>query len=620
MLALSALLLAAIALELLTPQVIRFFLDTAQSGGPQTALLGAAGLFIAIALLQRGAAVGGNYLAKLIGWAATNALRADLARHVLQLDLAFHKQHTPGELIERIDGDVTALANFFSAFVVQVAGNGLLVVGILLLLFRENPLVGAGLTVYTIATLLVLRAIQPLAVARWTRERAVSAELYGFIEERISGAEEIRAAGAEAHTLRRLYGLLRRSLEAFRASIMADTLIYNVTSLLSVIGYTAGLALGALLYLRGEATLGAAYLIVAYVGMLAGPLQRIRAELQDLQQATASLNRIHELLQMQPRTGEIADRDARGISRSGLEALAGLLGLHKQPAKASSSDDDALPDGADIRETLPRGPLSVAFADVSFAYRDEAPPAGEHETDEPAAGPPIILQEINFRVAPGRVLGVLGRTGSGKTTLTRLLVRFYDPDAGVISVGGADLHTVPLRELRCRVTLVTQDVQLFRATLRDNLTFFDPAVGDDQIERALRELGLWDWARSLPQGLDTPLAAGGDGAAGISAGEAQLVAFARAFLKDPGLVILDEASSRLDPATEARLEGAIDRLFRNRTGIVIAHRLRTVQRADDILILEADRVVEYGPRERLAADPASRFSHLLRTGLEEALA
>jgi len=591
MLALSALLLAAIALELLNPQVIRFFLDTAQSGGPQTALLGAASLFIAIALVQRTVTVGSNYLAKTVGWAATNALRTDLARHVLRLDMPFHKQHTPGELIERIDGDVTALANFFSAFVVQVAGNSLLVAGILLLLFRENPLVGAGLTVYTAATLLALRAIQPLAVARWTRERAVSAELYGFIEERISGAEEIRAAGAEAHTLRRLYGLLRRSLEAFRASIMADTLIYNVTSLLSVIGYTAGLALGVLLYLRGEATLGAAYLIVAYVGMLAGPLQRIRAELQDLQQATASLNRIRELLQMQPRARESAGPDAIGTLQA---------------------------------DVLPRGPLSVAFAGVSFAYRDEAPRAGESETAEPAAGPPIILQEINFRVAPGRVLGVLGRTGSGKTTLTRLLVRFYDPDAGVISVGGADLHTVPLRELRRRVTLVTQDVQLFQATLRDNLTFFDPTIGDDQIEWALRELGLWDWALALPRGLDTILAAGGGMAAGVSAGEAQLIAFARAFLKDPGLVILDEASSRLDPATETRLEGAIDRLFADRTGIVIAHRLRTVQRADDILILEAGRVVEYGPRARLAADPdagaSSRFSSLLRTGLEEALA
>ncbi|MEJ5200448.1 MAG: ATP-binding cassette domain-containing protein, partial [Anaerolineae bacterium] len=194
--------------------------------------------------------------------------------------------------------------------------------------------------------------------------------------------------------------------------------------------------------------------------------------------------------------------------------------------------------------------------------------------------------------------------------------RFYDPDAGAIFLGGADLRTIPLNELRQRVTVVTQDVQLFQATLRENLTFFDSGIGDEQIEWALQTLGLWDWALALPQGLDTMLAAGGSG---LSAGEAQLVAFARAFLKDPGLVILDEASARLDPATEARLETAIDRLLAGRTGIVIAHRLRTVLRADDILILEAGRVVECGPRDRLAADPDSRFNHMLRIGLEEAL-
>jgi ATP-binding cassette subfamily B protein len=163
--------------------------------------------------------------------------------------------------------------------------------------------------------------------------------------------------------------------------------------------------------------------------------------------------------------------------------------------------------------------------------------------------------------------------------------------------------------------MVTQDVQLFQATLRDNLAFFNPRIRDEQIERALKELRLWDWLRSLPDGLDTKLAAGGQG---LSAGEAQMLAFTRVFLKDPGLVILDEASSRLDPATENLLERAVDRLFDapRRTGLVIAHHLQTVQRADDLLILEEGRVVEYGPRAQLAADPASRFYSLLATGLE----
>ena len=164
--------------------------------------------------------------------------------------------------------------------------------------------------------------------------------------------------------------------------------------------------------------------------------------------------------------------------------------------------------------------------------------------------------------------------------------------------------------------MVTQDVQLFQATVRDNLTFFNRTIQDEQLEHALRQLRLWEWAWSLPNGLDTPLAGGQS----LSAGESQLLAFARVFLKNPGLVILDEASSRLDPATETLMERAVDRLFTERTGVVIAHRLKTVQRADDILILENGCVVEYGPRLVLADDVTSRFHHLLQTGLEEALA
>ena len=164
--------------------------------------------------------------------------------------------------------------------------------------------------------------------------------------------------------------------------------------------------------------------------------------------------------------------------------------------------------------------------------------------------------------------------------------------------------------------MVTQDVQLFNGSVRDNLTFFNRDISDARIEQALKELDLWQWLQGLPDGLDTRLGAGGHG---LSAGEAQLLAFARVFLKHPGLVILDEASSRLDPLTERLLERAVDGLLALCTGIVIAHSLRTVQRADDIMILEQGRIIEYGPRTVLAADPNSRFSRLLAAGLEEVL-
>jgi ATP-binding cassette, subfamily B, bacterial len=179
-----------------------------------------------------------------------------------------------------------------------------------------------------------------------------------------------------------------------------------------------------------------------------------------------------------------------------------------------------------------------------------------------------------------------------------------------------DIRDVALRDLREHVGMVTQDVQLFHASLRDNLTFFNKSTSDEQIEHVLKELGIWQLVHSLPRGLDTQLAAGGHG---LSAGEAQLLAFTRVFLKNPGLVILDEASSRLDPATENLLEQAVDRLLRDRTGIVIAHRLQTVLQVDEIMILANGRIVEYGPRAILANDPNSRFFSLLQTGLEEVL-
>ncbi|MDQ3249119.1 MAG: ATP-binding cassette domain-containing protein, partial [Chloroflexota bacterium] len=203
------------------------------------------------------------------------------------------------------------------------------------------------------------------------------------------------------------------------------------------------------------------------------------------------------------------------------------------------------------------------------------------------------------------------------------LFRLYDPGAGAIYVRPQTegepvaLTDLNVEALRHGIGLVTQDVQLFQASVRDNLTFFNPAIEDSAITDVLTELGLGDWLRALPAGLDTLLGADGGG---LSAGQAQLLAFARIFLSDPGLVILDEASSRLDPATEALIERAMSKLLQNRTAILIAHRLTTVQRADDILILDQGQIVEHGSRSQLIGNPHSLFQGLLRVGIEEVLA
>ena len=275
---------------------------------------------------------------------------------------------------------------------------------------------------------------------------------------------------------------------------------------------------------------------------------------------------------------------------------------------------------------LPDGPLSVEFRGVRFAYPGVPDEVGEglasvqrtQDALTQVTPPPrqAALEDISFCLQAGRSLGLLGRTGSGKTTIGRLIYRFYDPQQGRVCLGGVDLRQAELTSLRARVGLVTQDVQLLSGTLRDNLCVFQARsrVPDARLLKALESLGLARWLARFPEGLDTPLSD-----ATLSAGEAQLVALARVYLKDPDLVILDEASSRLDPATESLLGRALDRLLAGRTALIIAHRLSTLERVDEVLILEEGRVVECGERAALVANPRSRLSALLRAGWEEAL-
>ena len=273
---LVALLLAGIGLQLVNPQVIRFFIDTTQSSGGETALLTAAGLFIGFALLRHALALGATYAGEQVAWNATNRLRQDITRHLLRLEMSFHKTHTPGELIERVDGDVQGLSNFFSQFVIRLLGNGLLVVGILALLFVEDARVGAGLTLYSVVCLLLVASIQGPAHRRWAVVRQTGAEMYGFIEERITGTEDLRAAGAVDYSVYRLYGFMRAWLRALRSAFLVSNTLLNFTTVLSVAGYALGVGLAVYLYTNGETSIGTAFLIVSYTAMLAGPLQTIR--------------------------------------------------------------------------------------------------------------------------------------------------------------------------------------------------------------------------------------------------------------------------------------------------------------------------------------------------------
>lgn len=561
---LGVLLFTGIAFQLINPQIVRAFIDGAIEGADQPDLIRLALLFAVLAVGHQALSVIATYMAENIGWSATNELRGDLADHCLRLDMGFHKTRTPGEMIERIDGDVTALSNFFSQFVIHVVGNLILLVGILVLLFRENLIVGLGITAFAAAALAAMVGIQNVALPWWKRVRQRSAEFYGFLGEQLGGTEDIRSNGATGFFLRRFTEHLRAWLPDAVRGFMGWAVLWSTNIIVFAVGTALVYWLGSRLFGDGTLTIGSVYLVFTYTELLRQPLDRIRHQMEDLQKAGAGMTRVEELF-----------------------ALTSRLEQH----------GDSL---------LPQGSLGLQFDSVTFAYQD-----GDEDQGE------LVLDDVSFQVAPGRVVGVLGRTGSGKTTLARLLTRLYDPIRGRVLLGGVPAMEADTDDLRHRVGMVTQDVQLFRASVRDNLTFFDPAPSDDAIMEVLFDLGLADWVYSLEDGLETQLESG---SGGLSAGEAQLLAFTRIFLRNPGLVILDEASSRLDPATEQLIERAVDKLLANRTGIIIAHRLATVTRADDILILDGGRVVEFGERVALAADPTSRFSGFLRAGLEEVLA
>jgi ATP-binding cassette subfamily B protein len=556
---LTILLLSSIGLQVFNPQIMRHFIDTAVSGGATGTLAVTALAFIGIAVFQQVVGVIATYIGENVAWTATNALRAELARHCLNLDMSFHNDHSPGELIERIDGDVAELSNFFSQLVVRVLGNLLLLCGILFALLLEDWRVSAAFTLYAVFTLFALNRVRNLAIPHNKALRAASADLFGFLEEQLAGTEDIRSSGAADFVIRGLYKLQYVILGHWRKAWRMFWVLRLTAGMSLVVGTMMAFVAGYHLFQNGVITIGTVYLIVHYTNLTARPIRELTQQAENLQNIGASTERLADLRRVE---GKIKDGP-----------------------------------GADV----PAGPLSLTFDDVSFAYVEDE----------------RVLKDLSFRLEPGTVLGILGRTGSGKTTLARMVFRLYDPTAGRITLGGVDIRQPELKRLRERVAIVTQDVQLFQASVRDNLTFFDRGIPDERIRAVIRELELADWYQSLPDELDTRLETGGRS---LSAGEAQLLAFTRVFLRDPGLVILDEASSRLDPVTEQLIERAVDKLLQNRTAIIIAHRLGTIQRADNIMILEDGRTTEHGERERLAGDPKSRFYSLLQTGLEEVLA
>ncbi|HRV95993.1 MAG TPA: ABC transporter ATP-binding protein, partial [Anaerolineae bacterium] len=373
---LATLIFSGIALQLVNPQFIRYFIDTATTTSDTRPLYLAALTFLGASLLLQGISVAATYVGEDVGWQSTNQLRADLARHCLHLDMSFHNDRTPGEMIERIDGDVADIAIFFAQFVIQILGNILLLIGVLIVLLWIDWRISAALTVYTIIAMAAVTYLRQIAVPHWKAAREASAELFGFLEEHLAGTEDTRSSGAVPYVMRNLFKFNKVRLDTELQGATMTIILVMLWIGLFTLGQIVALVSGYYLYEQGLLTIGTVYVIIFYTGLIFRPLREITAQFQNLQKAVAGIDRVESLINLESK-------------------------IRETPTAPPA---------------LPVGPLAVEFQHVTFSYVDDEP----------------VLRDVSFKLEPGQVLGLLGRTGSGKTTLTRLIFRLYDITTGQI--------------------------------------------------------------------------------------------------------------------------------------------------------------------------------------------
>jgi ATP-binding cassette subfamily B protein len=472
-------------------------------------------------------------------------LRVKAFRHVHDLSMLTQSGERRGSLVARVTSDVDQISQFMqSGGLVIIISVGQLLVASVLMAVYSWPL---ALLVWATFTPLafVLPRYQRLISRAYMGVRERVGDMLAAISESVVGASVIRAYGAERRTERRVDETVERFRRAQTRAQGFVALTFPSSELVAALATAGVVVAGTLLGVGDRLSAGKLIAFLFLVTLFVGPMQVATEVLNDAQNAIAGWRRVLGVLDTKP---DVADPGHDGVE-------------------------------------LPRGPTEVSFEDVSFAY--------------PGDGG-LVLHHIDVTIAPRARVAIVGETGSGKTTFAKLLTRLMDPTAGLIRLDGVPLTDVRFSSLRERVVMVPQDGFLFDATLADNIRYGRPSATDADLVTALTELGLADWLRGLPRGLATPVGQRGES---LSAGERQLVALARAYIADPDLLVLDEATSAVDPATEVRIQGALDGLTRGRTAVSIAHRLSTAQAADEVIVFDKGRIVQRGPHAELVAEP-----------------
>ncbi len=471
------------------------------------------------------------------------ALRTRGFRRVHDLSVLHQAAEQRGSLVARVTTDVDQMSSFmqFGGVLVLVSAAQVLLASLVMLWWSWQ----LTLVVYAcmLPLFLLLRLFQRRLHTAYRGVRERIGDLLGAVAESVVGAPVIRAYGAQARTAERIDDAVRRTTRAQTKAQAITAFTFCSGEVVTALATSLVVVLGVFLAIDGSLT----------TGKLVGFLFLVTLFVQPMQVATEVLNEAQNAI-------------------AGLRRVLGVLDTPTDIADPQPGRD------------LPDGPLAVRFEHVRYAY----------------PGGPDVLHDVDLEIAPRSRVAVVGETGSGKTTFAKLLTRLMDPTAGRVVLSGVPLDEVRFASLRKRVVMVPQDGYLFDMTIADNVRYGCPDADDAQLRRGFEELGLLDWLDGLPDGLRTPVGERGES---LSVGERQLVAIARAYVADPDLLVLDEATSAVDPATEVRLSRALESLTRGRTTLTIAHRLSTAEAADEVVVVDRGRVVQRGPHERLVAVP-----------------
>ncbi len=515
------------------------WIDPWLAADPWTGLTQISGLYLAAIIAGLFLEFGQTWLMQWTGQNAMFDLRRDLMARLQQLDVQYFDRNPVGRLVTRVTTDVDVLNDLFSSGLVTIIGDLLVLSFVVAAMFRMSP----GLTLIILAVLpgviFATLRFRSTVAGSYRRIRVAVARINAYLQEHVNGISVLQLFNRERRSRDEFENINRTHMEAYKDSITAYGWFYPVVEFLSMLSLAAMLSWGGFRITTGAMTVGVLVAFFQYGMRFFRPIQDLSEKYNILQAAMAAAERIFKLLDTQPEITSPAN---------------------PRPVVAGA----------------------IEFDRVWFAYKDED----------------WVLRDVSFRIAPGETIAVVGHTGAGKTTLTNLLLRFYDVQKGSIRIGGADIRDYDLQDLRRTFSIVLQDPYLFTGTVADNIRLGTPGISDAQLENAAARVNLRPYIETLPARFDTTMRERG---AGFSTGQKQLISFARALAHDPKILILDEATSSVDTETELRVREALDHLVEGRTSIVIAHRLSTIQRADRIFVMHKGQLREVGTHQELLA-------------------